>query len=88
MLSKAVEWGVLAANPMQPIRRAKVDTLGRLRFLSPEEEQRVRAAREARDEARRDGRRRFNAWRTARGYKTLPDLGTYPQTADGKRSLR
>ena len=63
------------ANPMQPVRRAKVDTLGRLRYLSPAEEQRVRAALEARDESRRDGRRRFNAWRSERGYKTLPQLG-------------
>jgi integrase len=78
VLSKAVEWGLIAVHPMRPIRRAKVDTLGRLRFLSAEEEQRVRAALESRDEARRDGRRRFNAWREARGYKTLPPPGTYP----------
>ena len=26
---------------MQPVRRAKVDTIGRLRYLSPTEEQRV-----------------------------------------------
>jgi integrase len=78
VLSKAVEWGLIAENPMRQIRRAKVDTLGRLRYLSRDEEQRVRAALEARDEARRDGRRRFNAWRAARGYKTLPELGTYP----------
>ena len=64
-------------NPMQPVRKAKVDTFGRLRYLSPAEEQRVRPALEDRDESRRDGRRRFNAWRAERGYKTLPPLGTY-----------
>jgi integrase len=78
VLSRAVAWGVLTENPMQPVRRAKVDAIGRLRYLSPAEEQRLRDALVARDEARRDGRRRFNAWRAERGYKTLPNVTGYP----------
>lgn len=78
VLSKAVEWRVLDEHPMKPVKRAKVDTIGRLRYLSPAEEQRLRATLDERDEARRDGRRRFNAWRAARGYKTLPDVAGYP----------
>lgn len=78
ILSRAVEWGIITEHPMRRVRAAKVDVLGRLRYLTPAEELRLRAALEARDESRRDGRRRFNAWRTARGYKTLPDYPTYP----------
>jgi hypothetical protein len=73
VLSKAVEWGVTNEHPMRLVRRAKTDTLGRVRYLSSEEEARLRAARTTRDEARREGRRRFNAWRAARGYETLPE---------------
>jgi integrase len=78
VLSKAVAWGVLADHPMRLVRRSKVDTIGRLRYLSADEEKRLRKALGVRDEARRDGRRRFNAWRAERGYKTLPDLSGYP----------
>jgi len=78
VLSKAVEWGLITEHPLRPVKRAKVDTIGRLRYLSPAEETRLRAALDVRDASRRDGRRRFNAWRTARGYKTLPDFGNYP----------
>ena len=52
VLSKAIEWGVITAHPMKPVRDAKVDTLGRLRYLTPDEEKRLRAALEARE--RRD----------------------------------
>ncbi len=80
VLSKAVEWGILREHPMRQVKRAKVDTLGRVRYLSVEEEQRLRQTLIDRDEARRDGRRRFNAWRADRGYQTLPDIGpdVYP----------
>lgn len=78
VLSRAVEWGVMTEHPMRRVKSAKVDAIGRLRYLSTAEEQRLRAALVARDDSRRDGRARFNAWRTARGYKTLPDYGTYP----------
>jgi integrase len=78
VLSKAVEWGLIAEHPMRGVRGAKVDAIGRLRYLSGAEEKRLRAALKARDEARCDGRARFNAWRSARGYKTLPAHTTYP----------
>jgi integrase len=78
VLSKAVEWGVLREHPMRTVKRAKVDVLGRLRYLSPDEEQRLRDSLRARDHSRREGRDRFNAWRRERGYKPLPDFGTYP----------
>ena len=78
VLSKAIEWGVLADHPMRQVRRAKTDTLGRVRYLTPAEERRLRNTLAERDEARREGRRRFNAWRVERGYKPIPELGIYP----------
>ena len=46
MLSKAVEWGLIDEHPMRDVRRAKVDAIGRLRYLTPAEETRLRAALE------------------------------------------
>jgi len=78
VLSKAVEWRLITEHPMREVKRTRIDIRGRLRYLSPEEEKRLRAALVERDEARHDGRRRFNAWRAARGYKTLPPYEGYP----------
>lgn len=77
VLSRAVDWGILPVHPLRTVRRAKVDTRGRLRFLSPDEEKRLRDALDAREVKLRAGRASFNAWRRARGYRLLPDLPTY-----------
>jgi integrase len=76
-LSRAVEWQILAAHPLAAVKRKKLDALGRLRYLSAEEERRLRATLEARDTARREKRASFNAWRAARGYLEWPAYGTY-----------
>jgi integrase len=78
VLSKAIEWGVLTDHPMRQVRRAKTDTLGRVRYLTRTEERRLRESLAERDEARREGRRRFNTWRTQRGYRPIPEFGKYP----------
>jgi integrase len=77
VLSKAVEWGVITDHPMRQVRRAKTDVLGRVRYLTAAEETRLRVALDDRDEARREARRRFNAWRAERGYRTVAELGAY-----------
>jgi integrase len=76
-LSKAIEWGVLTEHPMKKVKRTKVDARGRIRYLDADEEQRLRQALRDRDQARRDGRDRFNQWRKDRGYKSIGDLGIY-----------
>jgi integrase len=48
-----------------------------VRYLSPDEAKRLRAALAARDEARRDERRSANRWRLERGYQTWPEMGVY-----------
>ncbi|HUR34785.1 MAG TPA: tyrosine-type recombinase/integrase [Vicinamibacterales bacterium] len=78
VLTKAVAWGALSASPMGAVKRAKLDTIGRLRFLSQSEEKALRAALEAREQHRRKGRASFNAWRAERGYPAIPDFpGVY-----------
>jgi integrase len=78
VLSQAIAWGVLTAHPMREVKRKKIDVLGRTRYLTPAEETRLRGALADRDAARREARRRFNAWRAERGYRTFADYGAYP----------
>lgn len=77
-LSKAVEWGLLAAHPLAKVKPSKVDHIGRVRFLEAGEERRLREALDAREERHRKDRDQANAWREQRGYRTLPDLRASP----------
>ncbi len=76
-LSKAVEWGLLAAHPLATVKAAKVDATGHVRFLSADEATRLTAALTARDDRRRAERVNANAWRRERGYEEWPALGKY-----------
>ena len=76
-LSRATEWGLLAANPLGKIKAAPVDDNGVIRYLSPDEEQRLRKTLQARDDARRVRRVSANAWRRDRGHEPWPEYGTY-----------
>lgn len=73
-LSRAVEWGYIQANPLASVKQLKLDSQGVIRYLSGDEETRLRDALEAREEHLRLKRDSANAWRRARGYKLLPDL--------------
>jgi len=71
-LRKAVEWGVIDKHPMQGVKRLKVDGDERVRYLTADEEARLRAALAKRDTAKRERRERFNEWREARNRGALP----------------
>lgn len=73
-LNRAVDWGVLEANPIAKVKPTKLDQRGIVRYLSEDEERRLRAALVAREERARAERARANEWRVARGYPTMPDL--------------
>lgn len=73
-LSKAVEWGHLQEHPLGRVKPSKVDHGGKVRFLDADEEQRLRAALDAREERIRRERDQANAWRVQRSLATLPDL--------------
>jgi integrase len=65
-LAKAVEWKVIAAHPLHGLKRLKVDDDERVRFLSSEEENRLRDALVVRETKLREARDRFIEWRKAR----------------------
>ncbi len=77
-LQQAVRAGLLEANPLAELKPLKVDNRSRVRFLTPDEEARLRDSLRRRDDELRAGRDRANAWRAARGYATKPPLGVYP----------
>ncbi|WP_158213730.1 tyrosine-type recombinase/integrase [Sphingopyxis witflariensis] len=72
--NRAVDWGLLIANPLAKIKKSRVDDCMKVRFLSEAEEPRLRAAIEAREERRRVERDSANRWRAERGYVLLPSL--------------
>ncbi|MBN8224690.1 MAG: site-specific integrase [Xanthomonadales bacterium] len=73
-LSKAVEWGHLGANPMRAVKASKEDKLTRVRYLSADEEKRLRDVLSARDARRRQERANRNAWCKSRGMEPLPAI--------------
>lgn len=76
-LSRAVEWGFLSKHPMAGVKAAKEDRIGRLRYLSVDEEARLITALDARDATRQGQRVSANKWRQARGYELYVPHGTY-----------
>ena len=73
-----MEWGLLEVHPLTKVKPSKVDHIGRVRFLDANEEQRLRAALDAREERHRQERDSANQWRAARGYDRLPDHRAAP----------
>ena len=65
-LRKAVEWQVIGVHPLQGLKRIKVDPDERVRYLSPDEENRLRGALVKRESNLRAARDRGNEWRKER----------------------
>src|SRR5690606_6981655 len=68
------EWKVLDRHPLEEVKAAKVENDERVRFLSGDEEARLRKALAERDREAIEARRRANRWRIEREHDTLPDL--------------
>jgi integrase len=76
-LSKAVEWKLLAVNPLLGVKRIKRGIEDRVRYLSAKEDKALRKALEAR-EARFKARRLSGIeWRKVRGREPLQPLTGY-----------
>jgi integrase len=73
-LTKAVAWGQLDANPIATVKRSKIDAVRAPRFLSTDEEARLRLVLDEREERLRVKRDSANAWRAERQYEPSPDL--------------
>jgi integrase len=76
VLSKAVEWNALDAHPLRGFKPLQVAN-EKTRFLSPQEEQRLRTALAERDANMRQARDSANEWRAARERPVMPKRGTY-----------
>jgi integrase len=74
VMNKAVVWKIIDQHPLEPIKPLKVDTHGVIRFLSEDEEDRLRQALVQRDAEIKAARVRGNVWRRIRGYMELPTL--------------
>lgn len=72
--NRAVEWELLGTNPLAKVKKSRTDDCPKVRYLSYDEEARLRAALDAREERRRAERDSANHWRSERGYELLPSL--------------
>lgn len=73
LFSRALEWGLITEHPLSSVKMLK-EPSGKARWLSDDEEDRLRRALDAREERDRAGRQNANAWREQRNYELLPDL--------------
>jgi integrase len=66
-----------SVSPLARIRPLRLDRRGVVRYLSADEERRLREALDARDARRRGERESANVWRRQRGYSEWPSLPRY-----------
>jgi integrase len=77
LLSKAEEWGIISANPLSKFKPAAVDSVAKVRYLTKNEETRLKAALKNRDEKLKAARVKGNEWRKERGYDLYVDLSQF-----------
>jgi len=77
-LNKAVDWELIASNPLTKVKPLKEDNSPMIRYLNEGEESRMRNALREREERQRQDRRSRNKWCEQRGYPPLPSLDTSP----------
>jgi integrase len=73
VLTRAVKMGKLDTNPVRNVDKPRIDRRPKVRFLSTEEESRLRTALAKRDEEGLAARRSANEWRRNRRRDLLPD---------------
>ncbi len=73
-LYKAVEWGKADQNPLAGFKLQRVDSQPKVRFLTDDEEKRLRKALDAREAQIRAERDNANQWRAERDYELFEDL--------------
>jgi len=71
---RAIDAGYLRDNVFKGWEKPKVEDGGITRYLSKEEEARLRKVLRQRDDSARRGRARANVWRAAREYEPLPEI--------------
>ncbi|MCK7579064.1 MAG: site-specific integrase [Chromatiales bacterium] len=76
-LSRALDWGIIAAHPLAKLKPGREDQNGVVRYLSGEEERRLRQALAERDTELKAARERTNEWRRLRHKDPLPGILSY-----------
>jgi hypothetical protein len=74
VLTRAVKMGKRNDNPVRRVDKPRIDRNPRVRYLSTDEERRLREALRARDLKGSAARKSVNQWRRERNYPTLPEL--------------
>lgn len=69
LMTKATEWGSLKENPLKNLKLFKIDRTPKVRYLSVEEETRLRQALFEREHQLKQERKSANQWRKDRGYE-------------------
>lgn len=73
-LNRAVKWGAIASNPFDKVERTKTDSAPKVRYLSVDEERRLRKVLDEREANLVAARQSANQWRVKRGYSVYADL--------------
>jgi integrase len=72
--TRALKWGFLLENQLTELSLCRVENELRIRYLTTNEEIRLRKAIKSRDICNRTKRTNANNWRSVRKYKLKPDL--------------
>lgn len=78
VFSRAIEWEYIEEHPMAKLKALKVDSKGKVRYLSEDEAKRLRGALDARQDEARAARESANKWRADR---VKPELDSMEQIA-------
>lgn len=74
VFSRAVEWEYITTHPVAKLKQLKVDSIGVVRYLSDDEDKRLRSALDARQDEMRRERESANKWRADRDQEQKPSL--------------
>lgn len=77
VLTRAVKLNKLTENPVRRMDKPRIDRNPKVRYLTKEEEKRLREALAARDAEMIEARESANRWRKARKQEALPRLPHY-----------
>jgi len=75
VMTKATEWEFIKENPLKKLKLFKIDRSPKVRYLSLEEETRLRQALLDREQQLKHERSSANQWRHERGYPLYPECG-------------
>jgi site-specific recombinase XerD len=80
LISKAVEWKIIEHHPLRDLKPLKEDKAGVIRFLTDDEEARLRKALDIRQERQRRQRSTYIEWQSSRNKDELPTLDQITHT--------